>query len=87
MNWTKLIVVVATLISTATISTPALAGDNKGYSGGSCKPINSGTTGLFYGDNATNLTRVTPNPVDTKVVCPVGQDNSTVPVRVPNALY
>lgn len=86
MNRTKVIVVVATLISTAAISAPALAGDNKVYPGSTCKPINSGTTGLFYGNNATNLTQVTPNPVDIDVVCPVVRDNTTGPVGSgPNA--
>ncbi len=86
MNRTKIIVVVATLISTAAISAPALAGDNKVYAGSTCKPINSGTTGLFYGNGATNLTHVTTNPVDINVVCPVVRDNTTGPVGSgPNA--
>lgn len=87
MNRTKAITaLLATLISTAALSTPALAGDNKVYPGSTCKPINSGTTGLFYGNGASNLTHVTPNPVDINVACPVVRDNTTGPVGSgPNA--
>lgn len=44
------------------------------------KPINSGTTGLFYDNNATNLGGAT-----ISVVCPVVRDDTLGPVGGPNA--
>jgi hypothetical protein len=75
MKPTKLIVaLVATLMSTATISAPALAGEQKVYSGNICKPIvENGNTGLNYGNNATTNF----GGANIDVVCPVVRDNST----------
>lgn len=64
---------VTILILTAGLSAPALAGDNKVYAGSTCKPVEeTGTTGLYYGNNTTNL-----GAVDVDVVCPVVRDVTT----------
>ncbi|WNN91621.1 hypothetical protein [Gloeocapsopsis dulcis] len=62
-------VLVGMLVSTAAISAPALAADNKVYPGGACTAINSGTAGLFHGNATTNLSNVNIN-----VTCPVVRD-------------
>lgn len=83
MNRTKVIAaLVVTLISPAAISAPALAGDNKVYSGSECKPIEGSLpSDLFYGNGATNLGNVNVN-----VVCPVVRDDTSGPVGSgPNA--
>lgn len=57
----------AALLLTAALAAPALAGDNKVYSGSTCKPTTeTGATGMFYGNNATNL-----GGANVNVVCPV----------------
>jgi len=57
----------ATLMLTGALAAPALAGDNKVYSGSTCKPTTeTGATGMFYGNNATNL-----GAANINVVCPV----------------
>jgi hypothetical protein len=73
MKPTKLIVaIVATLMSTAALSAPAFAGDNKVYPGSNCKPNQeTGTTGLYYGNAVDNL-----GTVAREVVCPVVRDDT-----------
>jgi hypothetical protein len=67
---------VVTLLIAAFISTPVFAGDNKVYAGSTCKPTEeTGATGLFYGNNTTNL-----GLVNVNVVCPVVRDDTTGPV-------
>jgi hypothetical protein len=69
----KLIVaLIATLLVTAALSAPARAGDNKVYAGSTCKPMSSGTNGLFYGNNATNL-----GTANIHVICPVVREITT----------
>jgi hypothetical protein len=65
----------ATFISMAAISAPALAGNNKIYPGSNCKPLESGTTGIAYGHNATNIGNTT-----VGVKCPIVRENTTGPV-------
>jgi hypothetical protein len=63
----RLITLAAALLLVATLAAPALAGDNKVYSGSTCKPTTeTGATGMFYGNNATNL-----GGANVNVVCPV----------------
>jgi hypothetical protein len=74
MKRAKLIVVlIATLMSPAAISAPALAGDQKVYAGNTCKPlVEDGNTGLNYASNATtNL-----GGTDIDVICPVVRENA-----------
>jgi hypothetical protein len=65
----------ATFVSMAAISAPALAGNNKVYPGSNCKPQESGTTGIAYGHNATNTGNTT-----VTVKCPIVRENTTGPV-------
>jgi hypothetical protein len=70
---TRLVALVATLLVTAALAAPARAGDNKVYAGSTCKPTTeTGTTGMFYGNNATNL-----GAANVNVVCPVVREVTT----------
>ncbi|MBW4622112.1 MAG: hypothetical protein KME17_22510 [Cyanosarcina radialis HA8281-LM2] len=73
MNRTKAIFAIAvTLMSTAGISAPAFAGDNKVYAGGACMsqrhPV---PTGVIQGSSFTNFSSQT-----VRVHCPVVRDQT-----------
>lgn len=73
MNRTKNIVALAiTLMSSAAISTPAFAGDNKVYSGSACMPASySVLAGISLGNQFNNFTGQSIN-----VRCPIVRDET-----------
>jgi hypothetical protein len=68
----RIVALVATLLATAAMAAPALAGDRKIYSGNTCK-AEDGALGLEFVSNAT----VNKSAATRNVVCPVARDNAT----------